>query len=346
MKKFCLLILLMTSFLTFQGCSFLFGEDESEDYVSMFNFLWKDFDETYALFDVRGVDWNVQYAKVRPLVTNNMTDLEFLAALKALLYPLKDSHVYVKSTVGSLNSGEGNAELDVFSLEKVCESYVASPLKCGNNIITFGRIKSDDKIGYIHIASFSNGLTGINQKQDWASDIDIALAALQDTKCLILDVRGNRGGLTGNVTRISGRFCMVNKTYALSRTKNGSGRNDFGKAVELEIRKNGKWQYTKPVFLLTNAQTMSAGEEFTMALASQPHVTQIGNHTCGVFSLALERCMANGWRYSVSVQKVAFPDGTTPEGKGIVPNSENLIVNSSADEDAQLLRAIEKCGEC
>ena len=56
--------------------------------------------------------------------------------------------------------------------------------------------------------------------------------------------------------------------------------------------------------------------------------------------------MANGWRYSVSVQKVTFPDGTTPEGKGIVPTSENLIVNSSADEDAQLLRAIEKCGEC
>ena len=161
----------------------------------------------------------------------------------------------------------------------------------------------------------------------------------------LFDVRGNRGGLTGNVTRISGRFCAENKVYAVSYTKNGAGKNDFGTGVELEIKKNGSWQYTKPVILLTNAQTMSAGEEFSMAMCSQPHVTQVGNHTCGVFSLALERCLANGWRYSVSVQKVTAPDGTTPEGHGIIPASENLILNPSASEDLQMQRAISLCGE-
>ena len=88
---------------------------------------------------------------------------------------------------------------------------------------------------------------------------------------------------------------------------------------------------------------MSAGEEFTMAMCSQPHVTQVGNHTCGVFSLSLERCMANGWRYSVSVQKVSAPDGSIPEGKGIVPAAGNLIINPSATEDLQMERAIQLC---
>ena len=342
------LVLLKISFLALifplYACSFFYGEEPSLSYSAMFDSLWKDYDETYALFEVRNVNWNSQYESCRNLVREDMTDREFLVVLKTLLYPLKDSHVYVKTPIGSLNSGEDNTTPDKFSLNEVCSQYIELPRKCGNNIITYGTLKADSSVGYIHIAAFSSGQTGINQKQDWAADIDIALEALKDTRCMILDVRGNRGGLTGNVTRISGRFCAENKTYAISRTKNGKGKDDFGCGVELEIKKNGSWQYTKPVILLTNAQTMSAGEEFTMALVSQPHVTQVGNHTCGVFSLALERCLANGWRYSVSVQKVTNPDGVTPEGSGIIPATGNLIINQSISEDLQMERAIELCG--
>ena len=326
--------------LTFQSCAFFYGEKAELSYTAMFDSLWKDYDETYALFEVRNVDWKEEYNKCRPLVHDDMTDRAFLELLKKLLYPLNDAHVYVKANIGCLNSGEDNVIPDIFSLDAVCEKYIDVPKKCGNKIITYGRLKSDSQIGYIHIAAFSSGQTGINQKQNWADDIDLALNELKDTKSIILDVRGNRGGLTGNVSRISGCFCAQNKTYALSRTKNGPGRNDFGNAVELEIKKNGDWQYTKPVILLTNAQTMSAGEEFTMALVSQPHVTQVGNHTCGVFSLSLERCLANGWKYSVSVQKVTDPKGNIPEGKGIVPEDENLILNTSVSDDLQMNRAI------
>lgn len=346
MKKYSFIsvfVFLMISMILLQGCSFFYGKTPSLSYGEMFDSLWNDYNETYALFEVRGVDWNEQYQNCRPLISEDMNDKDFLEVLKKLLYPLKDSHVYVKTPFGSLNSGEDNVITDNFSLTEVCNQYIENPKKCGNKIITYGTLKTDNTVGYIHIAAFSSGQTGINQKQDWAGEIDDALDALKDTRCLILDVRGNRGGLTGNVTRISGRFCSEDKVYAISRTKNGTGKDDFGPGVELEIKKNGSWQYTKPVILLTNAQTMSAGEEFSMAMKSQPHVTQVGNHTCGVFSLALERCLVNGWKYSVSVQKVTDPDGNTPEGKGIVPSSENLILNPSAAEDLQMLRAIELC---
>ena len=342
-KLLGILIFWTLSIIPLQACSFFYGDTPSLAYGEMFDSLWKDYNETYALFEVRGVDWDEQYKICRPMISEDMTDKEFLQVLKKLLYPLKDSHVYVKTPFGSMNSGEDNVVLDNFSLTEVCNQYIENPKKCGNKIITYGTLKTDKEIGYIHIAAFSSGQTGINQMQDWASKIDDALEDLKDTRCLILDVRGNRGGLTGNVTRISGRFCSENKVYAISRTKNGTGKNDFGPGIELEIKKNGSWQYTKPVILLTNAQTMSAGEEFSMAMTSQPHVTQVGNHTCGVFSLALERCLVNGWKYSVSVQKVTDPDGNTPEGKGIVPPSENLILNPSADQDLQMQRAIELC---
>ncbi len=342
-KSFAFGFSILFAFMTFQSCSFFYGESAELSYTAMFDSLWREYDETYALFDVRGVDWQNQYSICRPLINDNMTDKEFLDVLKRLLYPLNDAHVYVKASIGCLNSGEDNVVPDNFSLAQVCQDYVESPVKCGNQIITYGRLRNDSQTGYIHIAAFSSGQTGINQKQNWADDIDLALESLRDTNAIILDVRGNRGGLTGNVTRISGRFCSENKIYAISRTKNGCGRNDFGNAVSLEIKKNGSWQYTKPVILLTNAQTMSAGEEFTMALVSQPHVIQVGNHTCGVFSLSLERCLANGWKYSVSVQKVTDTEGNIPEGKGIVPAAENLILNTSASDDLQMERAIQLC---
>ena len=343
LKTIFIILILSLFYFPLLSCSFFFGEEAELSYESMFENLWKDYNETYALFEVRNVDWKKQGELCRSQISSSMTDKEFLEVLKQLLYPLKDAHVYVKTPFASINSGEDQVVPDNFSLNEVCSQYIESPKKCGNKIITYGRLKSDSSIGYIHLAAFSSGQTGINQKQDWASDIDLALEALKDSRCIILDVRGNRGGLTGNVTRISGRFCAQNKTYAISRTKNGPGKNDFDQGVELEIKKNGSWQYTKPVILLTNAQTMSAGEEFTMAMCSQPHVTQVGNHTCGVFSLSLERCMANGWRYSVSVQKVSAPDGSIPEGKGIVPAAGNLIINPSATEDLQMEHAIQLC---
>ena len=343
-KTFLITLILAVCFIPLSSCSFFYGDSSDSSYESMFENLWNDFNQTYALFDVRGVDWNMQYALCRGQVRNDMSDLEFFQVLKNLLYPLKDAHVYVKTPLGSINSGEDNMAIDNFSLEEVCSQYIDAPLKCGNNIITYGRLKQDNSIGYIHIAGFSSGQTGVNQRQDWASDIDIVLEQLKDTRCMILDVRGNRGGLTGNVTRISGRFCALNLPYAISRTKNGPGIFDYDEGVTLEIKMNGIWQYIKPVYLLTNAQTMSAGEEFTMAMCSQPHVTQIGNHTCGVFSLSLERCLANGWRYSVSVQKVCAMDGSIPEGKGIVPRPENLIINPSAKNDLQMKRALSLAG--
>ena len=346
MKKIRMILVmavLQVALFALPSCKFFYGEKEELSYSAMFDYLWNDYAQTYALFQVRGVDWDKQYELCRPLIKEDMTDREFLQVLRQLLYPLKDSHVYVKSKIGCLNSGEDNVVPDNFSLQETCSQYVQDVRKVGNNIITYGTLKSDSTVGYIHIAAFSSGQTGINQKQDWAEDIDIALDALKDTRCMILDVRGNRGGLTGNVTRISGRFCAQDKVYAISRTKNGAGKDDFGPGVDLEIKKNGDWQYTKPIILLTNAQTMSAGEEFTMAMCSQQHVTQVGNHTCGVFSLALERCLANGWRYSVSVQKVCAPDGSIPEGKGIVPAAENLLLNPSLTQDVQMDRAIALC---
>ena len=166
MKRFIKLFFILNVIFAFTSCTFFYGKDADLSYQSMFDLLWEDYNETYALFEVRNVDWNAQYNLCKPMVREDMTDAEFFEVLKTLLYPLNDAHVYVKTPFASLNSGEDQTPIDKFSLTEVCSQYIQNPKKCGNNVITYGTLKTDNTVGYIHIAAFSSGQTGINQKQD------------------------------------------------------------------------------------------------------------------------------------------------------------------------------------
>ena len=126
-KIFAIIIFWIVSIIPLQACSFFYGKTPSLSYPQMFDSLWNDYNETYALFEVRGVDWKEQYEKCRPLVSEDMTDKEFLNVLKKLLYPLDDAHVYVKAPMGCLNSGEDNVVPDNFSLDEVCSQFIENP---------------------------------------------------------------------------------------------------------------------------------------------------------------------------------------------------------------------------
>ena len=58
-------ILWILILLPLQSCTFFYGENVNPSYTEMFDSLWKDYNETYALFDVREINWNEQYANHR-----------------------------------------------------------------------------------------------------------------------------------------------------------------------------------------------------------------------------------------------------------------------------------------
>ena len=163
------------------------------------------------------------------------------------------------------------------------------------------------------------------------------MQSLNNTSSLVLDIRGNTGGLISNVNYIASRFTSEQKDYAEVRTKNGPGRNDFTSPVTHTTTPAGT-QYTRPIVLLTNKQTISAGEWFTLVLRSQSHVAHAGGTTCGAFSVSLERSLINGWLYSISAQKVTDMAGICYEGTGITPEYKisNRESELAADRDTQL----------
>jgi hypothetical protein len=327
------------------SCGVFLGPDPDNSPRGIYDRIWNDFDETYALMDERKINWNAAYDKHVP--PSGADERELFDACSALLKELDDPHVYLMSPFAFFNSG---GRLDIsgmedFSLDVIKSGYlIGGGDSAGEGMFWYGTFASQPDVGYIYISGFAEGNVGIAQSQDWARAINGIIDTLSETKAIVLDIRGNRGGLPSNVDYIAGRFAAEKKDYVEVRTKNGPGRNDFSSPITHAITPAGT-RYTKPIVLITNGQTISGGEWFTLALLTQDHVTHTGSATNGAFSLSLERPLINGWIYSVSVQKVTDMEGTCYEGTGIHPNAEHTITANVTETpppatDAQLDHAL------
>ncbi|MDR0302410.1 MAG: S41 family peptidase [Treponema sp.] len=340
MKK--IIIIISAAFLS--ACQVFLPSDPDNSPKGIFDRIWTDFDETYALMDVKGINWNETYKNFSPLISSRMSEQELFNVCANMLKTLNDAHVYIMSPFAFSNSGGrfDNVNKEPFSLEIVKKYLNNGGNSAGDGMFLYGTFSSKPGVGYIYIAGFASGAVGAAQTQDWTKAIDGIVQSLADTDSLILDIRGNRGGLSANVDYIVGRFASTQKDYVEIRTKNGSGRNDFSSALSNAVKPAGI-RYTKPIVLLTNKQTISGGEWFTLALRTQDHVTHAGGTTNGAFSLSLERSLTNGWIYSVSVQKVTDMNGKCYEGIGITPEHEitNTDGEIAANKDSQLEYAMD-----
>ncbi|MCP4815461.1 MAG: hypothetical protein GY888_23375, partial [Planctomycetaceae bacterium] len=64
---------------------------------AIFEELWGTFSERYAFFELRGVDWDAQRRKYRPLVKADTTDAQLFDIFCKMLKPLNDGHVNLKA---------------------------------------------------------------------------------------------------------------------------------------------------------------------------------------------------------------------------------------------------------
>jgi hypothetical protein len=312
--------------------------------------LWNDFNNIHANLDFR-MSHNLKYnnwydvyhneqngyaLKVHP----DMSEESLFNVCANMLKELNDPHFGLYAPGKFASSYDGNR--DDFSLS-IVKSYLNRNGNDDYKNFLYGRFLSEPDIGYIYIALFKNEEPE-QEGQEWGKAIDKIISDLANTNAMILDVRGNRGGEVYVMEYIAARFASEQKSYIKTRAKTGSGPNDLS-APKIYTIKNLKtvsgnlYGYTKPIVLLTNRNTVSAAEWFTMALRTQSHVTHTGTPTCGALSPRKDRFMINGWFYSISSERVTDINEKFYEGIGISPDEEHIRVNITGDE--QLLYAIE-----
>ncbi|HSX51144.1 MAG TPA: S41 family peptidase [Cellvibrio sp.] len=181
--------------------------------------------------------------------------------------------------------------------------------------------KTTDNIGYLIIGS----MAGYDGKSTLASDVGIdlviaeaafdeALEDFVDTEGIIIDVRINEGG-QDQVALNFVRHFIDKPQFVYSKFSGHGNSRTAQKNVVLEPHVDNI--YLKPTAVLVSGDTASAAELFTIAMASLPQVTIIGEPTAGEFSDILVKRLTSDILFGISNETYLDTQGNNYERIGI-----------------------------
>jgi carboxyl-terminal processing protease len=146
-----------------------------------------------------------------------------------------------------------------------------------------------------------------------------AMDDLRDADAIVVDLRGNPGGLGSLAMGIGGHFVAERASLGTMRTRGGSLEfvvnpqtvTSDGRRVE---------PYAGVVVILTDPLTASTSEIFAAGLQGLGRAVVMGESTAGQALPALLVPLPNGDLLLHAVADFSAPDGTRIEGRGVVPD--------------------------
>jgi carboxyl-terminal processing protease len=329
------IIALAILFVTLMGCEKIFIEPPANNPEAIFENLWTTYNEEYAPFEERNIDWQAAYNTYRPMVNTTTTDAELFSILSQMLATFDDGHVSLTAPDRDIfYSNKIRRELiddELFSIP-ITKSYLENGFKEGEeNSYIYGKIKNEN-VAYIYFDYVADNFFMLNY----------FLNEYPDVNGYVIDLRHNQGGDFTYCFSEIGRLTDQTRFVFKSKTKNGTGPNDFDNWYEWNIQPKGEY-VNKPIMVLTDRYTISAGERTVMAFGTLPNVTIIGDTTNGAHGTMIGRELANGWFYSLVPQKVQLVDGKSYEGIGLAPDiySKNSTTGIATGIDETLQKAID-----
>ncbi len=184
----------------------------------------------------------------------------------------------------------------------------------------------ENKYAYINLSSFISS--------DATEEMRQALKKTNNTQGLILDLRGNNGGLLPNAILISNMF-LSKGTIVSIVDKNGNKQTIKAK--------HSRMLSTKPMVILINGGSASASEILSGALKENNRAKLVGGKTFGKGLVQKIHQLPDGSGINITVAKYLTPNGNDINKKGIEP--DYLVKLTKKDfinlKDPQLDKAIE-----
>ncbi|GAA7644448.1 S41 family peptidase [Helicobacter pylori] len=188
---------------------------------------------------------------------------------------------------------------------------------------------------YVRVNSFDKNVT--------KSVLD-GLKANPKVKGIVLDLRGNPGGLLNQAVGLSNLF--IKEGVLVSQ----KGKN---KEENLEYKANGRAPYTNlPIAVLVNGGSASASEIVAGALQDHKRAIIIGEKTFGKGSVQMLLPVNKDEAIKITTARYYLPSGRTIQAKGItpdiviypgkVPENENKFSLKEADLKHHLEQELKK----
>lgn len=271
--------------------------------------------------------------------------------------------VVVSVLEGSPAQAGGIAQGDVFSsvddvevmgmnqvdLANVVRGPEGTPVKIimrrGEELVEFNLVRAriivpnvesevlENNIGYIRLNQFSSQAR---------TDLDTALEGLNPDELdgLILDLRGNPGGLLSSAVSIGSAF-IEDGTLLVE---------DFGDGNEEILTTNGSYNgFDRPLVVLVDEGSASASELIAGALQDNERATIIGETTFGKGTVQTWQQLENGGGVRLTIARWLTPDRNWIHDQGIVPDImvdwDPTGIPAPDEVDPQLEEAIEFLSE-
>ncbi|HYK73960.1 MAG TPA: S41 family peptidase [Pseudoneobacillus sp.] len=166
--------------------------------------------------------------------------------------------------------------------------------------------ESGEKIGYIEITSFSENTANDFKKQ-------LKNLEKEGIEGLVIDVRGNPGGLLSSVEEILKEFVTNDKPYVQIETRDGEKKRYFS-----SLKKEKGY----PVAVLVDKGSASASEILAGALKEAESYPLIGETTFGKGTVQQAVPMGDGSNIKLTLFKWLTPDGNWIHKQGVKPDIE------------------------
>ena len=188
----------------------------------------------------------------------------------------------------------------------------------------------DNNIAYIQVLDFDGG-TAKEFKENYET------LKKQGATSLIIDIRGNGGGVVDEAIDMLEMICDKDSTLLIETDKNGN--EEVIKAEENPI-------IDIPVVVLVNGTSASASEIFAGALKDNNKATIIGTKTYGKGVIQTLIRLADGSGIKITTEEYCTPNRNKINKVGIEPNITvelpEDIEELTEENDTQLQRAIEE----
>lgn len=311
-----------------------------------FQAFWHGVNRNYAFFNYDPVDWDGMLRRMQPRVNASTTDAQLLDIFREMMSTLIDNHRTININDSAIYSHfTAYPYIRTLNIRNIQRNYVK----------VFA-LEHDGRMGY---GTINDDILWV-----WRSDMKLeqqkldSVLQLRDWRGVILDLRGNPGGVFSEVNKMvstfaPNKFLYGYKRYLISNDKFSLGPF-IGQYIERD-NKAGKALYQKPVMVLTDRWSGSAAEHATIALKQLPQVTVLGDTTAGALGSVNTKpdisyyggafALPNGmWVRLANEVFYAGPQKEMLEGKGVPPHV--VIVNTATEiaqgRDAMLEEAIRR----